>query len=1022
MIQKIGKRFDIISNKTNHSENKQTVKENQSSNPIEKSSIDSALLQTYYVSFTGESTAETAQKRKLLKANYTKSAHELIDSAANIAKKYGHSEINEDHIMLAALKSVRSFIGDVEIGSKELDLSSSYSMPGYFADKISPKIYKDKKLITKTKEVFNEEIINLEDKLAKFPKSKTTISKPQLSKNIVSGTMDLFNNICAENQVEFVPIQDAAFLNVMNEQEQDESKNTLKQFITKLSNKIIIEESSSEDKIHLSIFDQKARNILKNLSLGTNMFITHEKDSNPKYLIESVSDVLNNQGAEFNNLNKNNTKITVFNENIRGNFFTQKVKELGKDVTNNHILVLNMNSLVENEMRIIDEKPSMMLGQNFLMSIKEPPKNVKLIFIQDKNIYYSSLNNPLFKDIYNNFGEISFPVLNVEQTKQAFKEQSKLMKKIEPPFAQKAVNRVIEVAGGMEGDSIEKTQKLMKKIASYYVDKETINENDVKKYVMNAKDLFKLAKEGSSVKVVFDTGKKLSDILGKQATKREAEAIVRQIKKKTLGTKGAMIYPQDGTVGGGRKVTAKAIAGETKSPYIQLDAKDFSTHEVDIFGGDILSPEKAVEKVFSIVTPHAEASPHKSAVILIEDFERLVFGDGFSPGYAKAMSQLSREMDEANKKGLNILVLGATRYQEWADACSENELKFINKVEVETPSRNINARKEILISEIKKKKIKLAATTEEDKKGLVNMMAETSEGFPFVYLKNFVDKIKAVAFERGHKEIQKKDITEGYLQLTTGRPASAPISEAEKMVVTSHEWGHATNAQVMWNLAEKQNIPWRLPNKVNFITLDPRGWYGGAMYPKNGGNHEHSFETKFADIVCDYGGHSAEKKFYKIDGSWGISADIEMATHTANVSAGYMGQGHYTGKISLGGMILPPSNEVAKNIEKDTDIMTKNGLLVSDLITDVYADFNIEATKKYSPLVGTGDCLVQGDTFRQEMNDWISKQSKAKKAELDALEKKILEISEATKQGKLYTISKPVEALKKVLRPILRFR
>lgn len=1021
MIQKIGKNFDSTLGKVNSNETRQTIIKNQPISSPQKASANSALLQAYYVTFTGETAVEITQKQKMLQDNYTKQTHELIDSAGEIAKKYGHAQITEDHIQLAALKSVRTFMDDVEAGSKELDLNTNYMLPNFFAEKTTNEIYKDKKLIKKTKGVFDEEIQQLEDKLAKIPKTKNskkiirsvyslfksenTYLKPKLSKDIVINTYDLFVDICSENQMDSVPVHDAAFLNVMMEQEQNESKNNLKRFITKLSNKIMIDEKISENQIHLSIFDKKAENILKNLSLGRNMIITHDNEVNPQYLIDSIHYVLDNQDNEIKNINKNNTQITIFNEYVRSDIFSKKIKKLGKDESNNHILVLNMDSLIDNEVRIINGKPTLTVSLDFLADVQEPPKNVKLIFFQNKDMYYTTINNPLLKDMYNDFGEIALPALNIEQTKQAFKEQSKLMEKIGKAFSLKAINKAIDVSAAMEGAYPEKAQNIMKKIASNYIDRDEITAKDVEEYVKKAKNLFKSSKESSSFDAVLDTGKKLKDLIGKEATKKEAESIIKQIKKGTLGTRGVMIYPQDGSVGSGRKVTAKAIAGETSSPYFELDALDFGTRDVNLFGDNALSSEAAIKKLFSMINAQAEASPNKSAVVLIENFKYLPFGEMVSEYYQKSMSQLSKEMNYSSENGLNILILGSVEDSYVANACSNQSLKFIDKIEVESPARNIKAREEILLSTIKKEKLKLAGNSEIEKKELVKLMSETSDYFPFAYLVNFVNKVKNVAFERGHKQADKGDIIEGYLQLTTGRPASSPTSEHSKEIVASHEFEHSIGEEWMYQTAKEQKIPWHLGERVNFITLDPRGYFGGAMYPKYGGNEEYSFEKIFSDIVCDFGGHSAEKNFYNIDGSWGITQDIEMATNSAEEAVGIMGQGGHFGKKSIAGMNIGMSEQALQIFEKDRDAILENAKLVSDLITKTSASFNKELTQKYAHLVGTGNCLIHGDDFRKEMSQWFKKQTPEKHNEIKEVNNIILKIIEMAKKGKKFNIN-----------------
>ena len=228
------------------------------------------------------------------------------------------------------------------------------------------------------------------------------------------------------------------------------------------------------------------------------------------------------------------------------------------------------------------------------------------------------------------------------------------------------------------------------------------------------------------------------------------------------------------------------------------------------------------------------------------------------------------------------------------------------------------------------------------------------------------------------------------------------LSDSKKELVTAHECGHATNLEVMRNLALEEKIPWHSAEKVNFITLDPRGVYGGAVYHSSKvENAENSFEKSFSSIVCSYGGHSAEKKFYDMDGSWGITSDLESVTSTAQQMAMLMGLGSV--KQSVNGMndISPQKRE---KMENDIDAFTQNALIASDLITEAYADFNKEFTKKYSPLVGTGACLILGSTFRDELSNWIKNQPVAKRAELKELNNTLREIIASAKRGVKYTV------------------
>ena len=269
---------------------------------------------------------------------------------------------------------------------------------------------------------------------------------------------------------------------------------------------------------------------------------------------------------------------------------------------------------------------------------------------------------------------------------------------------------------------------------------------------------------------------------------------------------------------------------------------------------------------------------------------------------------------------------------------------------------------------------------------------------PFISLKNLVNKSHSFAAERGHKKIEKADFTEAYLQITTGRPAITKINDHEKLITASHECGHATNLEVMNNLAKTMGKPWHIPNKVNFVTLDPRGFYGGAVYHGKDINKETSFENVFAAIIASFGGNSSESRFFGMEGSLGISCDMESIRGYAESMVKVMGLGAKTGKMAIDyGENL--SDKMKSIIEDDERVIINNAKIASDLITEVYEDFNKEFTKKYAMLVGTGECLIDGNDFRKELNNWKSSQTPEKQEELKLCDELLLKIIECTKKG-----------------------
>ena len=125
---------------------------------------------------------------------------------------------------------------------------------------------------------------------------------------------------------------------------------------------------------------------------------------------------------------------------------------------------------------------------------------------------------------------------------------------------------------------------------------------------------------------------------------------------------------------------------------------------------------------------------------------------------------------------------------------------------------------------------------------------------------------------------------------------------------------------------------------------------------------------------------------------------MEMATNLATRAVGMMGQGKHFGKKSLSGMHFMGEDDKA-NMNKDINVILKNAQVISEAITEVYADFNKEFVKKYGNKVGTGECIIQREEFIGFFEDWKSKQPPEKQQEFHALDKAILDVIEATKRG-----------------------
>ena len=515
-------------------------------------------------------------------------------------------------------------------------------------------------------------------------------------------------------------------------------------------------------------------------------------------------------------------------------------------------------------------------------------------------------------------------------------------------------------------------------------------------------------------KITFDTKKTLEDIIGSPMTKAEARSIVNQILMSKKGyIKGFTTYLDNGSsYGGGRKHTAECIAGEAKIPMITINARDFALKDIDALSSNTDLPEMKIGRIIDTAKTQAEVNKNRTAMIYIENFDN--FGSnplfGISSIYEqKAFSQLLTEMENLRKnKNINIIIVGSTNYPNALDENIMKPYKFLNSIIIYSPKDNKD-REDILRYYISKNGLKVGSTEEETAK-IIENAAETTSSFSVVDLIYLLEKADEISRERGKDVIDKSDITEAYLQTTTGRVSLKKQPEYENELVAKHECGHALALQVMYDIAKKENKPWHLPDQINFITLDPRGDFGGAMFPKKSENSSWSFERIFSEIVCDFGGYSSEKYFYNMEGSWGISQDISMATSSAKLAIEQMGMGPKTGRIAINSYSANKteiSNNLRNRIDADIEVFLKNAEYISNKIIEAYSDFTEEFAEYYKDKVGTGDCIISSEEFKKVLSQWKNKLTQEKRQELVELETEILQIIQKTKRGVLLENQQP---------------
>jgi len=962
--------------------------------------LDSEISKNYYISFKMGNVSKSvtdASKMKDIESAMTSTAKDLLNSSRQIAKRYGYPVINQAVVLLASLLGLKDYINEINNGNIDFADVTKYYIPLVIGDETTDDVFKDDEKREILSTVIDSQIKFLSKNIDNNKPAKPTISKSKI--NLASDfIVDVISRYHLENSQPGLSdgfVHDSTILYAAFCANKDNyQKNVIVPFRMAIKENLILDKTPNSERTHLSFYDEKAKNIWEKLSYHTNITILEDKETSSEYLVNSIIDVFD-KDTDNSRFNKDNTTIVNFNNigYIDDFFVDKKFKEFAKNTDRNYVVIMD----------IMNEKNELGIDEVNEEIFNSAPDNVLFVMIADKDEYLKKYQNENLCGFFDNFSDVSIPLMTVQKTKAMFKEQPKLMDDIKKSFDNEAIEKTIELSASLKGNFPEKAQKLMNEISLSFIERDEITKKEVDEYVNSHKDKFKTNdSQNNSIKIVLDTKVKLKDIIGKNSALQDAKLIVDSVLENNHGTKGYLIYSQDGTHGSGRKFIAKAIAGELEAPYIQANGIDFCTENVDIFSllsgstSSSLSPEASMKKLFGLVKSQAETNPNKTAVVMFENFA--IFSDSNATEYSmKALSQLVREMDDAEEQGFNIIIIGSIPDSDYLEDMNLHSSKFLESIVVDSPAYNGETRRNIIVNELKSQNIMLP----EDKKIqdlIINQIVRTTEYSSLSEIKLLIKKAKSVAKERKHNIIDKSDFTEAFLRLSVGRVSGTDDPIYRKELVTSHECGHALNSYIMEEIALKQNRPDHLGHTLNFITLDPRGDYGGAVYSSQMDNIEYSFEHVFSDIIVSFGGTSAEQEFYGQNGSLGITSDMENATLRATRAAGIMGQGKYFGKKSLAGVAFI-SEKDKELLNKDIDVILKNAEVISGAITKMYADFNREFTKKYADKVGTGDCIIQREEFIEFLKEWRSKQSPEKQADFASLEADILKVIEATKNG-----------------------
>lgn len=451
----------------------------------------------------------------------------------------------------------------------------------------------------------------------------------------------------------------------------------------------------------------------------------------------------------------------------------------------------------------------------------------------------------------------------------------------------------------------------------------------------------------TKVKSYTMTKVKFSDIAGMDEEKAELAEIVEFLKNPKKFTdlgaripKGVLLVGQPGT---GKTLLARAVAGESKVPFISISGSDF----VEMFVGVGAS---RVRDLFD------QAKKNKPCIVFIDEIDAVgrQRGAGLGGGNderEQTLNQLLVEMDgfEPNE---GIIVLAATNRSDVLDPALMRPGRFDRQIYVHIP--DVKGREGILKIHARNKPI--------DDSVDFSVLARITSGFTGADIENMLNEAAILAARANRPKIIMEDITEGINKVIMGpQKKSRVITEKEKKLTAYHEAGHTIIAKSL-----------KYCEDVQEVSIIPRGSAGGYTMSRPENDDMTMSIGKANDIIAmSMGGRIAEEIIFKNITS-GASSDIQHATKIARAMVYEWGMSKKLGFMALssnGEVFIGRDYQTRNNFsEKLAGIADEE---VMSILNDNYKRAKEVLTEKLDLLHEMAKLLMERETIYKEEVDMI---------------------------------------------------
>jgi len=356
---------------------------------------------------------------------------------------------------------------------------------------------------------------------------------------------------------------------------------------------------------------------------------------------------------------------------------------------------------------------------------------------------------------------------------------------------------------------------------------------------------------------------KWSDVIGMEGVKKEVWEVIDLMKDraalKRVGgriIKGVLMV---GPPGCGKTYLAKAIATETKLPFLAAVGSEF----IGMFVGTGSAKIRSLYKEARIL-----AEIHGGCLIFIDELDSIArprtsdLGMGAGMSHNATVNQLLTELDGLRQTENNIVTIAATNVQEYQlDPALMRSGRFDRKIYVHMPG--LKDREELFKYYLKQTKF--------DPKIDASVLAKRALWFSPADIANMVREASLIAVRNKHEQITYKDLSQAYDRVVFGLKSHIILSEKEKVSTAYHESGHAIIAY----------LTHPTDDIIKATIIPHRGSLGFVARRAQEEIHTQTKEWFLANIKCKLGGYVAEKIRYGTTTA-GVRSDFESAMELAH--------------------------------------------------------------------------------------------------------------------------------------------